>query len=263
MRRSISTTSAHSLPQQCSNRARRIPLASWSPTRRHAYPQRRRMPREGSTAMTNHAPDRRNTEGRPKNIKIQFPYLRIPLRQGRTRERIRCTLGRTSTGTHHRPETSTPLCLLAEEFLPETPDPMGLVESIFATTLNLREVGTKSARRNPAGAGTRNAHLSQCNPGMMEVVAVMARAATAAGVSTAKRDVVSLMAEARNLAGPRMDLHHHPSVQEVEAKAGGQAPTQNPLATGGTHVTRGNVSMNIRLDTLDRSASERGSRRSK
>jgi hypothetical protein len=79
---------------------------------------------------------------------------------------------------------------------------------------------------------------------MREAATVMAKAATAAGVSTAKKDAKILIADARSLIGPHTDLHHRHLVAEVEAEAGGHTLIQNPLVIGRTHVMRGNVPTN-------------------
>jgi hypothetical protein len=97
----------------------------------------------------NRAPDPRSAEEEPGNIQIRSPYPRKHLRRIKTRERIRCMLARTSTGTHHlRPGTHVLLRHLADGVQPETPDPMGLVELTSATTWPLRGIGIRSARRN-------------------------------------------------------------------------------------------------------------------
>jgi hypothetical protein len=65
---------------------------------------------------------------------------------------MQCTLARTSTGTHIRPKTSTLLRLLTDEVPPETPDPMGLAELIFSTTLSFGEAKTRITLVSPEGA---------------------------------------------------------------------------------------------------------------
>jgi hypothetical protein len=56
--------------------------------------------------------------------------------------------------------------------------------------------------------------------------------ATAAGVTTIRKDEENMKAEARGTQGPRMVLHHCPLARELEAEARDLAPAQNHLATG-------------------------------
>ncbi|KAK1593727.1 hypothetical protein QYE76_027001 [Lolium multiflorum] len=77
------------------------------------------------------------------------------------RERIRCILAETSTVFHHRhPELRVLRYLLDVAVPPETPGPMGQVESTSATTCRLLETGAGSVRRNHAEAGIKTASLS-------------------------------------------------------------------------------------------------------
>ena len=170
---------------------------------------------------------------------------------------IRCTLAGTSTGTRHlRPGSHILLRLLAAVVPPETPDPMGLVELISATTWYRRGTGTRSARRTLVGAGTKNASLSLSpdEAGTMETTAITEKVVTEAGVSS-KKGAEKRRAEAKNPTGPLADLPPHHPVEEVEAEAeaGDPAPAQNPLAMA--RVMHGNVSMNTDLTTLAQSAS--------
>jgi hypothetical protein len=155
-RKSTSNTSTPSSLQRYNSKARKTLRASWSLIQIFAYPLRKMRPQKAKTATTNRAPDPRSAEEGPWNIQIRSPYLRIP-RQGWTRGRTRWMLARTSTETHPlRPGTSARLRHLADEVPQETPGPMGLVETTSATTSSLREAGTRIARRNPVGDGTRN-----------------------------------------------------------------------------------------------------------
>ncbi|KAK1694648.1 hypothetical protein QYE76_011345 [Lolium multiflorum] len=180
--------------------------AGWNPTRNSVCPPRRRTPPEGNIVMMNRAPDLRSAEEGPENIQIRSWCPRKHLQRTQRRERVRCTLAGTSTGTRHlRPGSRVHLRHLAVVVQSETPDPMGLVESISATTRHLRGIGTRSARRNFVGAGTKNASLSPAEAGTREATAIMGKVATEAGVSS-RKGAGNLKAEAKGPTGPLADL---------------------------------------------------------
>ncbi|KAK1648258.1 hypothetical protein QYE76_066063 [Lolium multiflorum] len=104
---------------------------------------------------------------------------------------------------------------------------------------------TRSARRNPAGAGTKNVSPSPAEAGTTEATVTKEKVATKVGVSR-RKDTGNPKAEAKYLPP------HHP-VEEVEAEAGDPAPAQSPFAM--SCVMPGNVSTSTDLNTLAQSAS--------
>jgi hypothetical protein len=67
----------------------------------------------------------------------------------------------------------------------------------------------------------------------------MAEEATAAGASTARRDMENQIAEGRGITSPRKALRHHHPVREAEAE--GQNLTPAPLLAGGVYEILGNA----------------------
>ena len=204
--------------------------------------------------MKNRAPDPRSAEEEPGNIQIRSPYPRKHLRRTQERERIRCTLEEISTETHHlRHDTRHLLRPLAVVVQSETPGPMGLVESISATTWSLRGIETRSVRRSLVRAGTKNASLSPDEAGTRETTAITEKVVTEAGVSS-KKGAENRRAEAKNPTGPLADLppHHPVEEAEAEAEAGDLALARSPPAPA--HATQGNVSTNTDLNTLAQNA---------
>ena len=198
----------------------------------------------------NRAPDPRSAEGEPENIQIRSRCHRKHLRRTQKRERTRCTLEETSTGTHHlRHDTRHLLRPLAVVVQSETPDPMGLAESVSTTTRSLRGIGTRSLRRNLVGAGMKNASRSPADTGTTEATAIMGKVATEAGVSSAT-GVANPKAEAKGHTGPLANLPPHHPVEEAEA--GDLALARSPPAPA--HATQGNVSTSTDLNTLAQNA---------
>ena len=174
---------------------------------------------------------------------------------------MRCILAETSTVFHrHHPELRVLRYPLDVAVLPETPGPMGQVESTSATTCHLLGTGAgsvrrshagagtktaslslvgiknatlslaeaKDATRNPGGAGTRSTHLSHAGAGTTEATTTKRKGATEAGASRGS-SAESPRAE-DHLTGPLADLpRHHPVEAEVEAEAeaGDPVPAQN------------------------------------
>jgi hypothetical protein len=106
-------------------------------------------------------------------------------------------------------------------------------------------------RRNLVRAGTKNASRSLAEAGTTEATAIIGKAATEAGVSSAT-GVANPKAEAKGPTGPLANLPPHHPVEEAEAEAGDLALTQNLPATA--RVTQRNVSTNIELNTSAQNA---------
>ncbi|KAK1653161.1 hypothetical protein QYE76_070966 [Lolium multiflorum] len=166
------------------------------------------------------------------------------------RERTRCILAETSIVTHHHhPGLRVLRCPLVVAVLPETPGPMGQVESTSATTCRLLETGAGNVRRNhaeagtktaslslvgiktaslslaeakdaslnPEGVGTKSTRLSLAGAGTTEATTTKRKGVTEAGASRGS-SAESPKAE-EHLTGPLADLpHHHPVEAEVEAE---------------------------------------------
>ncbi|KAK1650708.1 hypothetical protein QYE76_068513 [Lolium multiflorum] len=161
---------------------------------------------------------------------------------------------------HHHPELRVLRYPLDVAVLPETPGPMGQVESTSATVCRHLETGTGSVRwsnaeagiktaslslvgiknatlslaeakdaiRNQGGAGTRSTHLSHAGAGTTEATTTKRKGATEAGASRGSH-ATSPKAE-DHLTGPLADLPHHHQVEaevEAEAEAGDPVPAQN------------------------------------
>ena len=99
----------------------------------------------------------------------------------------------------------------------------------------------KNASRSPAEAGTT------------EATAIIGKAATEAGVSSAM-GVANPKAEAKGPTGPLANLppHHPVEEAEAEAEAGDLALARSPPAPA--HATQGNVSTSTDLNTLAQNA---------
>ena len=84
-------------------------------------------------------------------------------------------------------------------------------------------------------------HLSLGNHGVREAAATMLAEATAAGVSTVRKDAVIRKAEARGTQSPRMVLRHRPLAREPEVEAEDPDPAQGHQATGKAQETHENA----------------------
>jgi hypothetical protein len=69
----------------------------------------------------------------------------------------------------------------------------------------------------PGEAETTTTQLRAGNPNTKDATTKMAEQATTTGASTTRRDAENLMAEARGITSPRMDLHHDHLLREEEA----------------------------------------------
>ncbi|KAK1616546.1 hypothetical protein QYE76_022063 [Lolium multiflorum] len=207
--------------------------------------------RTGSTERRRHAREHPNPIPVPSDSTPRDPAKgKGPMYAGKDKHRTH----------HHHSGFRVLRCRLIDAVLPETPGPMGPVESTSATTCRRQGTGagTKTASLNLAGAvmkaanpsleeaGTKSARLSPAGAGTTEATVTKRKVATEAGASRGK-NAGNLRAEAKNLTGPLADLpRHHPVEAEVEAEAGARGRTPGSRITT-MHLRRRNPNIACRM----------------
>ncbi|KAK1649017.1 hypothetical protein QYE76_066822 [Lolium multiflorum] len=194
--------------------------------------------RTGSTERRRKVRDHPNPIPVPSDSTPKNPAKgKDPMYTGR---QVPCSI--TTTPSIASPATPSP------SVLPETPGPMGQVESTSATTCrllgtgagsvrrsharagtktaSLSLVGIKNASRNLEGADTKSAHLSLAGAGMTEAITTKRKGATEAGASRGSSDESPKAEE--HPTGPLADPpRHHPGEAEAEAE-GSRSCSKSP-----------------------------------